>query len=259
PDKSVEKAKEIYKVEYPTNEQLKKATDELIKEAVIPFDNHKLRDAIVDIKRKNEQIIDTVSQDEVTYAGGSSKSREKAQALVKSFKEFIEKNKDEITALQIIYSRPYSQRHITFEDIKTLADAIRKPPYNLTPEILWNAFEQLEKAKVKGAGAVKLLTNIISLIRFAVGQAETLEPFPEIVERKFHSWLAKQNDLGNGFTSEQEQWLNMIKEHISTSLSVEKDDFDNPPFFDRGGRVKAFKLFGNNLETILAELNSELV
>lgn len=259
PDKSFEKAKEVYKVEYPTQEQLKKATDELVKEAVTPFDNPKLRDAIVDIKRKNEQIIDTVSQDEVTYAGGSGKSKEKAQALVKSFKEFIEKNKDEITALQIIYSRPYSQRHITFEDIKTLADAIRKPPYNLTPEILWNAFEQLEKAKVKGAGAVKLLTNMISLIRFAVGQAETLEPFPEIVDRKFHSWLAKQNDLGKGFTSEQEQWLNMIKEHISTSLSVEMDDFDNPPFFDRGGRYKAYTLFGEKLEPILTELNKELV
>ncbi|MCL5027500.1 MAG: hypothetical protein M1480_00620, partial [Bacteroidetes bacterium] len=82
---------------------------------------------------------------------------------------------------------------------------------------------------------------------------------PEIVERKFHSWLAKQNDLGNGFTSEQEQWLNMIKEHISTSLSVEMDDFDSPPFFDRGGRYKAYSLFGDNLVPILAELNEELV
>ena len=259
PDKKEEKAKELFKVEEPTEEQINKAAEELAKQAVIPFDNPKLRNAIIDIKRKNEQVIDNLSIDQVLYAGGSGESKERAQALVRSFKEFIEKNKDEITTLQIIFSKPYSQRHITFEDIKSLADAIRKPPYNLTPELLWHAFEMLEKAKVKGAGTVKLLTNIISLIRFTVGQADTLEPFPEIVDRKFHSWLTRQNDLGKGFTSEQEQWLNMIKEYIAASLSVEMDDLDNPPFFDRGGRVKAYNLFGDNLVPILTELNEELV
>ena len=259
PDKKEEKAKELYKVENPNEEQIKKAADELAKQAVIPFDNPKLRNTIIDIKRKNEQVIDKLSQDEILYAGGSVESKEKAQALVRSFKEFIEKNKDEITALQIIYSKPYSQRHITFEDIKTLAEAIHKPPYNLTPELLWHAFEQLEKSKVKGAGAFKLLTNIISLIRFTVGQTETLEPFPEIVERKFQSWLTKQNDLGKGFTPEQEQWLNMIKEYIAASLSIGIEAFDNPPFFDRGGRYKAYNLFGDRLEEVIKELNGELV
>ncbi len=259
PDKKEEKAKELFKVEEPSEEQINKAADELAKQAVIPFNNPKLRDAIIDIKRKIEQVIDNLSIDQVLFAGGSGESKERALALVRSFKEFIEKNKDEITALQIIYSKPFSQRHITFEDIKSLADAIRKPPYNLTPELLWHAFEMLEKAKVKGAGTVKLLTNIISLIRFTVGQADTLEPFPEIVERKFNSWLTRQNDLGKGFTSEQEQWLNMIKEYIAASLSVEMEDLDNPPFFDRGGRVKAYNLFGDNLVPILTELNEELV
>ncbi|MCL5028646.1 MAG: restriction endonuclease subunit R, partial [Bacteroidetes bacterium] len=259
PDVKIDKAKLAFKVDNPTDEQLKKIGEELVKEAVAPFDNPKLRNTLVDIQRMIEQVIDTVSRDEVLYTGGNSKSKEKAEALVKSFKEFIEKNKDEITALQIIYSKPYGQRHITFEDIKTLAQAIRKPPYNLTPEILWNAFEQLEKSKVKGAGAVKLLTDMISLIRFAIGQEQILEPFPEVVERRFRSWLKRQNDLGKGFTPEQEQWLNMIKEHISTSLSVEMNDFDNPPFFDRGGRIKVYKVFGERLETVLEELNEELV
>lgn len=258
-DKQEEKAKEIYKTETPTEDQLNKTGDMLIKEAVVPFDNYKLRDAIIDIKKKNEQIIDTISIDEILFAGGSSKVQETAKALINSFKDFIEKNKDEIIALQIIYSRPYSQRHITFEDIKTLAEAIRKPPYNLTPELLWHAFEQLEKNKVKGAGAVKLLTNIISLIRFAVGQTDTLEPYPDFVERKFNGWLTRQNDLGKGFSGEQEQWLKMIKEYIAASVAITLDDFDNPPFFDRGGRYKAYTLFGENLLPILAELNQELV
>jgi type I restriction enzyme R subunit len=124
---------------------------------------------------------------------------------------------------------------------------------------LWNAFEKLEKSKVKGAGAVKLLTDIISLIRFAVGQEEILEPFPEIVNKKFNSWLARQNDLGRGFTHEQENWLRMIKDYIAASLEIVMDDFENPPFFDRGGSYKAYNLFGDDLNKIITELNEELV
>lgn len=258
-DKQIEKAKEMFSVEEPDKEHLAKAAEVLAKQACLPFDSPKLRDTIVEIKRKSEILIDEVSIDELQFAGGYEKNKEKAQSLIQSFRKFMEENKDELTALQIIYSKPYSQRHITFEDIKKLADAIRKPPYNLTPDLLWHAFEQLEAAKVKGAGAVKLLTNMVSLMRFAVGQSEVLEPFPDVVERRYQSWLTRQNDLGKGFTPEQEQWLRMIKEHIATSVAIEINDFDSPPFFDRGGRYKAYNLFGDKLEQLLTELNTELV
>ena len=43
---------------------------------------------------------------------------------------------------------PIQQRHITYEEIKQLAEAIRKPPYLLDTDILWNAYEQLKKSKL---------------------------------------------------------------------------------------------------------------
>ena len=55
---------------------------------------------------------------------------------------------------------------------KNLPNAIEKPPYNLTPELVWLAYQQLEKSKVKGAGPQKLLTNIVSLVRFATGLSQ---------------------------------------------------------------------------------------
>ena len=149
PDRQVEKAKEIFNTDLPKGEQVKKAVNELSNKACLPFDNPKLRESLVDINRKNEQVIDNVSKDEIIFAGGSVQSKDKAKALIQSFKDFIEKNKDEITALQIIYNKPYSRRHITFSDIKSLADTIRKPAYNLTPELLWNAFE-VERQPVAG-------------------------------------------------------------------------------------------------------------
>jgi len=36
----------------------------------------------------------------------------------------------------------------------------------------------------------------------------------------------------------------MIKEHIANSLGIVIDDFDYPPFHERGGMTRAYKLFG---------------
>ena len=177
PDKQVEKAKQLFKTETPTFEQVKKASAELAKTACSLFDAPLFRNTLVEVKQRNEQTIDTTSKDQVVYAGNDPLVAERAKRTVKSFKDFIEHNKDELIALQIIYSKPYSQRHLTYEAIKELANAIEKPPYNLTPELVWLAYEQLEKSKVKDAGPQKLLTNIVSLVRFATGKVDVLEPF----------------------------------------------------------------------------------
>jgi len=258
PDRQLEKAKEVFKTENPTAEQVKKATEELVKVACAPIDNPKFRNTLIEIKRRKEQVIDTVSKDVVVFAGHDEQAAEKARIAVNSFKDFIEKNRDELTALQIIYGKPYGQRRLTYEAIKQLAEAIRKPPYNLTPELLWMAYEQLEKSKVKLAGPQKLLTDIVSLVRFAVGASDVLEPFGEVVNRRFSEWLAEEESSGKKLTDEQKEWLAMIKDHIATSLSIGMDDFENVPFNQKGGAVKAHQLFGQELSKIMEELNMVL-
>ncbi|WP_375477165.1 hypothetical protein [uncultured Nostoc sp.] len=46
-----------------------------------------------EIKTKNEQIIDTVSQDVVLQAGFDTTARDKARGTVESFQQYIEANK----------------------------------------------------------------------------------------------------------------------------------------------------------------------
>ena len=58
--------------------------------------------------------------------------------------EFIEDNKNEITALQILYSRPQPQR-LTYREVKELANAIERPPRSWTPDTLWRAYEALDR------------------------------------------------------------------------------------------------------------------
>jgi len=126
PDKQEAKAREIFQTEKPTEEQVKKATKELAKSACLPFDSPKFRNTLIDIKKRNEQFIDELSKDSVLFAGGDSQALERANQVASNFRQFIEDNKDELTALQIIYSKPYGQRHLTYEQIKQLSDAIKK-------------------------------------------------------------------------------------------------------------------------------------
>ncbi len=259
PDRQIDKAKELFTTEIPSEEQLTQATKELVKIACKPFDNPKLRNTLIAIKQRNEQTIDAVSKDKVLSAEWDTKAKEKAQAVISTFKKFIYENKDELTALQLIYSKPYGERHLTYEAIRELAEAIKKPPYGLTPEIVWQAYEQLEQSKVKKAGAQKILTDIISLIRFTIGEEAILEPFPETVNRRFADWLLQQKKAERNFTTEQIEWLRMIKEHIATSVKVTVDDFELTPFQEKGGAVKAGKVFGQQLVKLLEELNGVLV
>ncbi|MBI4333933.1 MAG: DEAD/DEAH box helicase family protein [Chloroflexi bacterium] len=262
PDKAEAKAKDMFHVEQPDAEHIKKAAAELARIACAPFDNAPFRNTIIDVKKRSEQTIDTVSKDTLLFSGFDEKAREKARRLIDTFQQFIRDNKDELTALQIIYSMPYARRRLTFREIKELAEAIKKPPYNIQPDpevVLWKAYEQLEKAKVRGSGPQKLLTNIVSLIRFATNKSDTLEPFPETVERRFQEWLAAEEKSGRKFTPEQLEWLGMIKDHIAASLSLDKEDFELSPFYEKGGPVRASQVFGSEMDNILDELNEALV
>lgn len=259
PDIQIEHARQEFKTEAPTDEQLKKSGEQLAAKACLPFDNPDFRKILIEIQKQNEQVIDRVSEDKVIFAGFDEKAKEKAKNTIETFKKFIEEKKNEVDALRLIYSKPYGQRYLTYEMIENLAKAIRRPPYRLTEEEVWHAYEQLEKSKVRGAGPAKLMTDIISLVRYAIGASDVLEPFPEMVEEKFKVWIGKQEERGREFKPEEMAWLVMIKDHIATSAVIGWDDLDNIPFSDKGGRVKAYQVFGDKLEGIMVELNRELV
>ncbi|AKB44848.1 type I restriction endonuclease subunit R [Methanosarcina vacuolata] len=258
PDVQEAKAKILFNTDSPSSVQLEKAREILASEACAPFDSPTLRNLLIDLHRKNEQVIDTVSEDRVLYAGFDADAKEKAQKTIENFHKFIEENKDELTALQIIYNTPYGKRHLTYRAIKQLAESIEKPPYYLTPEKLWQAYEALDLSKVKQATPGKLLTNIVSILRFELGESDILEPFPDTVESRFEKWLSAQEASGRTFSEEQKEWLRMIKDHIASSLDIEVEDFENVPFNRKGGAFKAYELFGEDLVGIMEELSEVL-
>ncbi len=101
----------------PTVEELMHIEHRLIEAALEPLaSNPDLRKKIVDVRKSYEQLIDQTSQDEVLSSGFSVDAKVRA-TMVQSWKQYIEDNKGSITALQILYSRPFGQR-LTHAEIK---------------------------------------------------------------------------------------------------------------------------------------------
>ena len=231
--------------------------DQRLRDATKPFVLPALREQLLKMKQKADLVIDTVTQDTLIHAGFSEGS-DRATALVQSFEQFIAQHKDEITALQILYSRP-TRAPLKFEDVKALADALHAPPLNIDEGALWQAYATLRKDKVKGATQRRLLTDLVSLVRFAMQQTNELVPYPERVQANFKAWLAQhQQAHANPFTQEQQHWLEMIRDHIAANLGIEIDDFEYAPFNAQGGLGKVHQLFGAELPKVIEELNREL-
>ena len=212
----------------------------------------------MEIKKKNEQTIDHISEDQVISAGFDAQALENAKGMIDSFKAFIDENKDEITALQILYNRPYKTRLRT-DQLQELADVIQKPPHHFTADKLWQAYATLEKDRVRGVNERHLLTDLVSLVRYALNQDNELAPFPLRVKANFSAWLAQQANNGRTFSPAQMTWLNMIRDHIAGNHSIASDDFAYPPFIQNGGLGRFYDSFGDDYLTVLEELNTHLV
>ena len=239
----------------PAEDRSPQQAEAALRNAVKPLADPALRQLLVSLKAQKELVIDTVTQDRVIEAAYSAEARERAEGIVQSFEAFIAEHRDEITALQILYSRPV-RAPLKFEDIKALAETLHAPPRLWTESQLWQAYAALDKARVKGASGRRILTDLVSLVRYAMHQDNELVPYPERVAANFKAWIAQQD---HDFTPEQQHWLEMIRDHIAANLGIDLDDFEYAPFNKEGGLGRVHQLFGEKLPLVIEELNRELV
>ena len=239
------------------NVQINNHHAQIIEEAVAAFNNPELRNYIVDVRKKYNQVIDHINIDEVTAMGWVKDQQAAAEGTISNFKAWIEAHKDEITALQIFYSQPYRRRELTYNMIKDLREKIKLEQPLLAPDNVWKAYTQLNLAE---GSAKNELTALVSIIRNISGIDEKLTVYDKTVDKNFQQWILKQNaGQHNRFTEEQLQWLRMIKDYIAGSFHVEKDDFELDPFNKEGGLSKFYQLFQDDYEKVLDELNEVLV
>jgi len=246
----------------PTEEQIAEIERERMAATLKPFHDPKLRNAILAAKRSLEQVIDEQTPDQLLRAGFDAAALEKARSMLTSFRKFIADNKDEIEALQILYSQPY-RAGLKFRHVRELASKLNQPPFFVDPNRpdsltrLWQAHEVAEPAQVRGKGG-KQLVDVIALVRHAIDPNTLLAPIGVTVEERYRQWMAEQQAAGVAFTADQQRWLDAIKDHIASSLNIEQDDLEDVPFNSIGGLGRAYELFGDKLSAILDELNTRL-
>ena len=164
-----------------------------------------------------------------------------------------------MAALQILYRLPYAQRRLTYEAVDDLKAALKRPPWLLEPIDIWRACKRLASDKVRGNPA-GTLADIVMLVRYALGQAETLEPLSSLAAGRFNLWLGREEKAGRTCTDEQRAWLAAIRDHLSVNIEIRPEDMmDAPEFSGRGGIVRARALFGARLPALLDELTDTLV
>jgi type I restriction enzyme R subunit len=241
-------------------EEIEAARAERVAAACAPFDQPELRDEIENARREREQIIDHINLDQVTFSGFSEQAEAQAQTLIQTFADYLQQHRDELDALSFFYQQPYRRRALTFDMIEELHEHLKKPPLMLTTERLWSAYARVQASQVKGADKKRQLTDLISLVRFALKLEGELEPFADEVDRRFQAWIFRHNaQRPTAFSPEQTEWLRLMKDHIASSCAICRDDFDYAELADKGGLQKVWTVFGKDLDDLMQELNETLV
>ena len=261
PDCQAAEARRVHKLKEdaePTAEQLAKVTTDLKEAAVKPFHDPDLRKLLATLQSQAEITVDHLSPDQILE--GTGYDEEKAKGYIQNFEQFLAENRDRLLALQILYNRPHAKRHLTYDLIRELAQAMERSAYHLAPAEVWKCYARLRADRVKTLEPGEALTNLISLVRFATGQQEQLAPFPELARQRFQDWLNRhETATGKPFTADQRAFLSLIAEQIGANAALETKDLDHGTLRSRGGLPRALALFGKEqLPGLLEELNIAL-
>lgn len=250
---------------------------DLPKAATAVFDDSAFREYVENVRKKYEQIIDTANRDEVLYAGASDQARERAEGVVKTFRQFLAEKRDELTALRIWYSQPYRRKGVTFRMVQEVAEALQQPPYNLNLEMVWNAYERAvvgSQLSVDGLPTTRpdnqqlttdnkrspqrQLTDLVALIRFELGVDTELRPYADTVRKNFQEWVFRKQAGNVKFTEAQMAWLRLLRDFIAESVHLDRDDLELGTLGQQGGLARMHQLFGEDMEAIMDELNEAL-
>ncbi|MBX3424258.1 MAG: DEAD/DEAH box helicase family protein [Pirellulales bacterium] len=196
-------------------------------------------------RRKKIFVRATEHEDTVTseYLIRDGKGNEyKPEDYLAAFARFVEENTDKVDAIGILLDRPRDWNTSALSELK---DKLATAPERFTIENLQRAHELHYH---------KALVEIISMVKHVADEAQPLLTAEERINRAF-SKLTKNKS----FTDEQQKWLDRIRDHLVTSLSIDEDDFSFMPVFEQaGGWVRANRVFEGKLKELLAELNAAI-
>ncbi|MEP9399927.1 type I restriction-modification system endonuclease [Mesorhizobium sp. KR2-14] len=177
--------------------------------------------------------------DEVVAITRGYGEAEKPEDFLDSFSAFVRDNMNAIAALKLVVQRP---RDLTRADLKELRLALDRKGYS--------------EANLRRAWAdaknEEIAASIIGFVRqAAIG--DPLTPYEDRVRSAMRSIMASRP-----WSEPQKRWLKRIGEQIEKEIVVDREAIDKEPFIADGGFNRLNKVFGGELEAILAGINDEM-
>lgn len=185
-------------------------------------------------------VVAVGAEDSVTseYVFRTSDGRAlKPQDYLVAFERFVKENPEHIEALSILLGKP-AQFHT--RELIDLRKRLASSPEKFTEENLRRAYQNE-------------LADIVSIIRHAANGEPLLS-----AEERIDLALNRVKE-GKKFTPQQEEWLQYIRDHLVRNLVVERPDFIYIPFSRHGGWASANEVFQGKLESLLEEINVEVL
>lgn len=177
--------------------------------------------------------------DEVVAVTRGYGEAERPEDFLDSFAAFVRDNVNSIAALKLVVTRP---RDLTRADLKELRLALDRKGYS--------------EANLRRAWAdtknEEIAASIIGFVRqAAIG--DPLIPYEDRVKSAMRSIMASRP-----WTEPQKRWLKRIGEQIEKEVIVDREAIDKEPFIADGGFNRLNKVFGGELESVLAGINEEM-
>ena len=240
----------------PDDSAMQAAREERIKKAADVFTGPVI-DLMDTIRRDNEQTIDHDNLDTLTQAEWAGDVATNAKQIAQDFEEYLKENRDEIEALTIYFTQPARRSSVTYAMIKDVLAKITEDRPLLAPLTVWRAYAHLDDCK--GEQPISELTALVALIRRVCGLDEKLTRHSERVRRNFQTWIMTRHaGAGEKFSEDQMAWLHMIRDHLETSFTIERDDLEMAPFDKHGGLGRMYVLFGAEMDEVMLEMNEAL-
>lgn len=180
------------------------------------------------------------AQDEVTSHERGYGDATRPEDYLREFHAFIDNNMNEIAALNIVATRPKELTRQSLRELKLILDR-----NNFSETKLQTAWKQMTNENIAA--------DIISFIRQrSIGDALISK------EERIHTAIAKTKTAHPELSKVQLNWLERIEAYLLKEVVLNKESFEAPQFKIKGGYAAIDRAFGNKLDAIIDEINSNM-
>jgi type I restriction enzyme R subunit len=177
--------------------------------------------------------------DELAETSRGYGEAKKPEDFLDGFTAFVRDNINAIAALKMVVQRP---RDLTRTALRELRLALDSKGYS----------EASLRRAWADAKNQEIAASIIGFVRqAAIG--DPLVPYEDRVRSAMRTIIGSRK-----WTEPQKKWLMRIGEQVEKEIVVDREAIDGEPFIANGGFPRLNKVFGGELENILARINEEM-